>query len=185
MIDGQRVFLGNGLMQYGSIFGHGAYLGPDYTADYLHRQIGAMRAGDGAWRAGGADPAAFDSAVPPPEAPAPPTSPPPSRQTSRRTATTRSQTRSPSPTRRSPPSATSSRYYSVLLGADHEVRPASRGDHRPDAAAAADGLLRLDRVGGGRGAARASRTPTPTTGRARPRSATRQRQTCCSGARCR
>jgi nitric oxide reductase subunit B len=24
-------------MQYGSIFGHGAYLGPDYTADYLHR----------------------------------------------------------------------------------------------------------------------------------------------------
>ena len=24
-------------MQYGSIFGHGAYLGPDFTADYLHR----------------------------------------------------------------------------------------------------------------------------------------------------
>ena len=24
-------------MQYGSIFGHGAYLGPDYTADYLRR----------------------------------------------------------------------------------------------------------------------------------------------------
>ncbi|MET0761042.1 MAG: cbb3-type cytochrome c oxidase subunit I [Thermoleophilaceae bacterium] len=35
--DGQRVFLNNGLMEYGSIFGHGAYLGPDYTADYLHR----------------------------------------------------------------------------------------------------------------------------------------------------
>jgi len=35
--DGQRVFLHNGLMEYGSIFGHGAYLGPDYTADYLHR----------------------------------------------------------------------------------------------------------------------------------------------------
>ncbi len=35
--EGQRVFLNNGLMQYGSIFGHGAYLGPDYTADYLHR----------------------------------------------------------------------------------------------------------------------------------------------------
>ena len=34
---GQKVFLNNGLMQYGSIFGHGAYLGPDYTADYLHR----------------------------------------------------------------------------------------------------------------------------------------------------
>ena len=35
--SGQRVFLNNGLMEYGSIFGHGAYLGPDYTADYLHR----------------------------------------------------------------------------------------------------------------------------------------------------
>src|SRR5215204_1274108 len=34
---GQGVFLRNGLMQYGSIFGHGAYLGPDFTADYLHR----------------------------------------------------------------------------------------------------------------------------------------------------
>ena len=35
--SGQEVFLRNGLMQYGSIFGHGAYLGPDFTADYLHR----------------------------------------------------------------------------------------------------------------------------------------------------
>ncbi|MFC4054894.1 nitric-oxide reductase large subunit [Actinomadura syzygii] len=34
---GQGVFLKNGLMEYGSIFGHGAYLGPDFTADYLHR----------------------------------------------------------------------------------------------------------------------------------------------------
>jgi nitric oxide reductase subunit B len=34
---GQKVFLRKGLMEYGSIFGHGAYLGPDYTADYLHR----------------------------------------------------------------------------------------------------------------------------------------------------
>jgi nitric oxide reductase subunit B len=34
---GQKLFLRNGLMQYGSIFGHGAYLGPDFTADYLHR----------------------------------------------------------------------------------------------------------------------------------------------------
>jgi nitric oxide reductase subunit B len=35
ILDGQQVFLRNGLMEYGSIFGHGAYLGPDYTADYL------------------------------------------------------------------------------------------------------------------------------------------------------
>jgi nitric oxide reductase subunit B len=34
---GQEIFLQNGLMEYGSIFGHGAYLGPDFTADYLHR----------------------------------------------------------------------------------------------------------------------------------------------------
>lgn len=33
----QQVFLRNGLMEYGSIFGHGAYLGPDFTADYLRR----------------------------------------------------------------------------------------------------------------------------------------------------
>jgi nitric oxide reductase subunit B len=35
--EGQKVFLHHGLMEYGSIFGHGAYLGPDFTADYLHR----------------------------------------------------------------------------------------------------------------------------------------------------
>ncbi|UXY31546.1 nitric-oxide reductase large subunit [Streptomyces sp. HUAS TT20] len=35
--EGQKVFLRTGLMQYGSIYGHGAYLGPDFTADYLHR----------------------------------------------------------------------------------------------------------------------------------------------------
>jgi nitric oxide reductase subunit B len=37
ILDGQSIFLRNGLMEYGSIFGHGAYLGPDFTADYLHR----------------------------------------------------------------------------------------------------------------------------------------------------
>ncbi|HET7841460.1 MAG TPA: nitric-oxide reductase large subunit, partial [Terriglobia bacterium] len=37
VLQGQQVFLRNGLMEYGSIFGHGAYLGPDFTADYLHR----------------------------------------------------------------------------------------------------------------------------------------------------
>jgi nitric oxide reductase subunit B len=39
---GQQVFLRNGLMEYGSIFGHGAYLGPDYTADSLHRAAQAV-----------------------------------------------------------------------------------------------------------------------------------------------
>ena len=32
---GQESFLTYGLMQYGSVYGHGAYLGPDFTADYL------------------------------------------------------------------------------------------------------------------------------------------------------
>jgi len=32
---GQETFLRRGLQQYGSILGHGAYLGPDFTAEYL------------------------------------------------------------------------------------------------------------------------------------------------------
>lgn len=35
--EGQTVFLKYGLMANGSIWGHGAYLGPDYSADALHR----------------------------------------------------------------------------------------------------------------------------------------------------
>ncbi|HEX6612420.1 MAG TPA: nitric-oxide reductase large subunit, partial [Rhodanobacteraceae bacterium] len=35
--DGQAVFLRYGLMDNGSIWGHGAYLGPDYSALALHR----------------------------------------------------------------------------------------------------------------------------------------------------
>ena len=37
IMAGQKIFLSNGLMEYGSIFGHGAYLGPDFTTEYLHR----------------------------------------------------------------------------------------------------------------------------------------------------
>jgi nitric oxide reductase subunit B len=37
VMSGQAIFLSRGLMEYGSIFGHGAYLGPDYTTEYLHR----------------------------------------------------------------------------------------------------------------------------------------------------
>ncbi|MCB0829625.1 MAG: cbb3-type cytochrome c oxidase subunit I, partial [Solirubrobacterales bacterium] len=44
---GQQVFLHNGLMEYGSVFGHGAYLGPDYTADYLRRSSNIAIAGNG------------------------------------------------------------------------------------------------------------------------------------------
>ncbi len=41
--EGQKIFLNRGLMEYGSIFGHGAYLGPDFTADYLHRSSASVR----------------------------------------------------------------------------------------------------------------------------------------------
>ena len=42
-MQGQEAFLTYGLMQFGSVYGHGAYLGPDFTADYLHRQAELMR----------------------------------------------------------------------------------------------------------------------------------------------
>ncbi len=35
--NGQAVFLKYGLMDNGSIWGHGAYLGPDFSAEALHR----------------------------------------------------------------------------------------------------------------------------------------------------
>ncbi len=34
---GQEVFFKHGLMEHGTLWGHGAYLGPDYTAEQLHR----------------------------------------------------------------------------------------------------------------------------------------------------
>ncbi|HEY3418496.1 MAG TPA: nitric-oxide reductase large subunit [Armatimonadota bacterium] len=37
VMAGQQLFQRRGLMQFGTIFGHGAYLGPDFTAQYLHQ----------------------------------------------------------------------------------------------------------------------------------------------------
>jgi nitric oxide reductase subunit B len=37
--DGQEVFLRYGLMENGTVWGHGAYLGPDFSAAYLHRLL--------------------------------------------------------------------------------------------------------------------------------------------------
>lgn len=36
ILAGQQVFLRYGLMENGSVWGHGAYLGPDFSAQYLH-----------------------------------------------------------------------------------------------------------------------------------------------------
>ncbi|HOS42831.1 MAG TPA: cbb3-type cytochrome c oxidase subunit I [Armatimonadota bacterium] len=40
---GQAVYMKYGLMNYGSVLGHGAYLGPDFTAQSLHLQAVHMR----------------------------------------------------------------------------------------------------------------------------------------------
>ncbi len=52
ILAGQQVFLKYGLMENGSIWGHGAYLGPDFSAKYLHemgqetsRSLALMRFG--------------------------------------------------------------------------------------------------------------------------------------------
>src|SRR5215217_773134 len=36
--DGQNVWQSIGGQQVGSVFGHGAYVAPDWTADWLHRE---------------------------------------------------------------------------------------------------------------------------------------------------
>ncbi len=43
VLRGQHLFLRRGLMEYGTIFGHGAYLGPDFTTQYLHGATAVMR----------------------------------------------------------------------------------------------------------------------------------------------
>lgn len=47
---GQELYQARGLMQYGSVLGHGAYLGPDYTAEYLRMSTNDVAA---QWRAQG------------------------------------------------------------------------------------------------------------------------------------
>lgn len=44
ILSGQEIFLKHGLMENGTIWGHGAYLGPDFSAEYLHTL--AIEAGD-------------------------------------------------------------------------------------------------------------------------------------------
>jgi nitric oxide reductase subunit B len=44
VLAGQQVFLSHGLMENGSIWGHGAYLGPDFSAQYLHTMALGIRA---------------------------------------------------------------------------------------------------------------------------------------------
>jgi nitric oxide reductase subunit B len=43
IMDGQRAWLEAGGQQLGSVWGHGAYVAPDWSADWLHREILALR----------------------------------------------------------------------------------------------------------------------------------------------
>jgi nitric oxide reductase subunit B len=40
---GQAVYQKHGLMDWGSVLGHGTYYGPDFTADVLHRRVELLR----------------------------------------------------------------------------------------------------------------------------------------------
>ena len=43
ILNGQALYQARGLQQYGSVMGHGAYLGPDYTAEYLRMSLEKAR----------------------------------------------------------------------------------------------------------------------------------------------
>jgi nitric oxide reductase subunit B len=44
VLNGMNVFQRYGLMEYGTVYGHGAYLGPDFTAEYLHKSAESLLA---------------------------------------------------------------------------------------------------------------------------------------------
>jgi len=52
ILGGQAVYQKYGLMDWGSVLGHGTYYGPDFTAELLHRRVELLRDGFGAERYG-------------------------------------------------------------------------------------------------------------------------------------
>jgi nitric oxide reductase subunit B len=63
---GQELFRKRDLMNYGSVLGHGAYLGPDYTAEALHWMTEAMqdsRSGNQYGKLSAAEKAAIDAGI--------------------------------------------------------------------------------------------------------------------------
>ncbi|HTM74063.1 MAG TPA: hypothetical protein VL198_12615, partial [Pseudolabrys sp.] len=53
IFGGMNVFQRYALMEYGSVYGHGAYLGPDFTAEYLHNSAEFLVKGYAGAPAGG------------------------------------------------------------------------------------------------------------------------------------
>jgi nitric oxide reductase subunit B len=47
ILGGQAVYQKYGLMDWGSVLGHGTYFGPDFTAELLHRRVELLRDGFG------------------------------------------------------------------------------------------------------------------------------------------
>ncbi|GJM20608.1 MAG: nitric-oxide reductase large subunit [Planctomycetota bacterium] len=45
ILGGQAVYQKYGLMDWGSVLGHGTYFGPDFTAELLHRRVELLRSG--------------------------------------------------------------------------------------------------------------------------------------------
>ena len=43
ILGGQAVYQKYGLMDWGSVLGHGTYYGPDFTAEVLHERVGLLR----------------------------------------------------------------------------------------------------------------------------------------------
>lgn len=43
IVEGQLLFFQKDLMEHGTLWGHGAYLGPDYSAEYLHQEALLVR----------------------------------------------------------------------------------------------------------------------------------------------
>ena len=126
---GQQVFLHNGLMEYGSAFGHGAYLGPDFTADYLRRSSDLVKRSYGG-NASDSARAQDDRGLP--------------HQPLRQAHGDADAHRAAGP---GLPRARAA-LQPLLLRPDDRARPAAQRDHRPHAAAPADRVLRLDGVGG-------------------------------------
>ena len=125
---GQKVFLGNGLMEYGSVFGHGAYLGPDYTADYLRRASNIVKRSYGGARSDRAAQRTIEDF-----------------RTNRYDEGT-GHAHADRRAGRGPPPA-GAPLQPLLLRAHHQARAAPQRDHRPQEARPADRVLRLDGVG--------------------------------------
>src|SRR5262249_39061280 len=122
---GQQGFLHNGLMEYGSAFGHGAYLGPDYTADYLRRESNLARESYGGQNS--------DAAV---------------RKTIEDLRANRYDSKTKTLTYSDAEAAAFRKlvpYYSgFLLRFDDRARPPQERDHESDRSAQTHSLLRLD-----------------------------------------